>query len=231
MNKKILYSIIGLVLVGGLFSAVYAGPIINTITFAGLAIFKENAQFDKDVNIDGDLTGQTIDDILARLDALEASPPDQSLCDPNDDLMITFEELSTSLTLRGFPTDDFAAQTIIFQAEQQIGNPNGVIDTLAEFIILNIFLSQFEFPECTANFPTPNCNPDNNGEITDEELLPYLLNFLPFDLPQTQVLISQVETAAGTMPPDGIINTAEELIQLNIFFAPSMFIPPCSFGP
>jgi len=41
MNKKILYSIIGLVLVGGLFSAVYAGPIINTITFAGLTIYKE----------------------------------------------------------------------------------------------------------------------------------------------------------------------------------------------
>ena len=60
MNKKILYSIIGLVLVGGLFSAVYAGPIINTITFVGLAIFKENAQFDKDVNIDGTLTATNL---------------------------------------------------------------------------------------------------------------------------------------------------------------------------
>jgi len=70
MNKKILYSIIGLVLVGGLFSAVYAGPIINTITFVGLAIFKENAQFDKDVNIDGTLSGQTIDNLQTQIDDL-----------------------------------------------------------------------------------------------------------------------------------------------------------------
>ena len=183
------------------------------------------------VNVVGPLSGETIDDILARLDALEASPPDQSLCDPNDDLMITFEELSTSLTLKGFPTDDFEAQTVISLAEQQSGNPNGVIDTSAEFIILNIFLSQAGLPECTANFPTPICNPDNNGEITDEELLAYLLNFAPFDLPQTEALIAQIEAAAGTISPDGIINTAEELIQLNIILAQTMFIPPCSFGP
>jgi len=71
MNKKILYSIIGLVLVGGLFSAVYAGPIINTITFVGLAIFKENAQFDKDVNIGGILSGQTVADHETRISEVE----------------------------------------------------------------------------------------------------------------------------------------------------------------
>jgi len=231
MNNRIVYGLVAVAFVGGLFSVAYAGPIINTITFEGLTIFKENAQFDKDVNIDGGLTGQTIDGVLARLDALEASPPDQSLCDPNDDLMITPEELSTSLTLRGFPTDVSEAQVVISIAEQQIGNPNGVIDTSAEFIILNIFLSQAGLPECTANFPTPNCNPDNNGEITDEELLAYILNFAPFDLPQTEALIAQIEAAAGTISPDGIINTADELTQLNIIFAQTMFIPPCSFGP
>jgi len=85
MNKKILYSIIGLVLVGGLFSAVYAGPIINTITFVGLAIFKENAQFDKDVNIDGTLSGQTADNLQAQLDAiLEALSAAPELCDDVD---------------------------------------------------------------------------------------------------------------------------------------------------
>jgi len=57
MNKKLLFSIIAIAFVGGLFSVAYAGPIINTITFAGLTIFKENAQFDKDVNIDGSITG------------------------------------------------------------------------------------------------------------------------------------------------------------------------------
>jgi len=79
MNKKILYSIIGLVLVGGLFSAVYAGPIINTITFAGLTIFKENAQFDKDVNIDGIVTGQAITDFQNQIDNNEARITDIEL--------------------------------------------------------------------------------------------------------------------------------------------------------
>ncbi len=34
-----------------------------TITFEGLAIFKENVQMDKDLNVDGDLTGKTINAI------------------------------------------------------------------------------------------------------------------------------------------------------------------------
>jgi len=76
MNKKILYSIIGLVLVGGLFSVVYAGPIINTITFVGLTVFQENAQFDKDVNIDGTLGGSTIDNLQTQIDNVPADLAD-----------------------------------------------------------------------------------------------------------------------------------------------------------
>ena len=58
MNKKLLFSIIAIAFVGGLFSVAYAGPIINTITFAGLAIFKEDVQMDRDLNVDGDITGE-----------------------------------------------------------------------------------------------------------------------------------------------------------------------------
>jgi len=72
MNKKILYSIIVLVLVGGLFSAVYAGPIINTITFVGLAIFKENVQIDKDLNVDGQFTSPTTTDLQNQLSNLQS---------------------------------------------------------------------------------------------------------------------------------------------------------------
>ena len=63
MNKKLLFSIIAVVFVGGMFTVAYAGPIINTITFTGLAIFKENVQMDKDLNVDGPISGQTIDAI------------------------------------------------------------------------------------------------------------------------------------------------------------------------
>jgi len=43
-----------------------------TITFEGLTIFKENAQFDKDVNIDGIVTGQAITDFQNQIDNNEA---------------------------------------------------------------------------------------------------------------------------------------------------------------
>jgi len=60
MHKKLLFSIIAIAFVGGIFSTAYAGPILTTITFEGLTIFKENAQFDKDVNIDGTLTATNL---------------------------------------------------------------------------------------------------------------------------------------------------------------------------
>jgi len=60
MNKKILYSIIGLVLVGGLFSAVYAGPIINTITLAGNVLITGDTQIDGNLNVDGTLTASNL---------------------------------------------------------------------------------------------------------------------------------------------------------------------------
>jgi len=43
-----------------------------TITFEGLTVFKENVQFDKDVNIDGIVTGQAITDFQNQIDDNEA---------------------------------------------------------------------------------------------------------------------------------------------------------------
>jgi len=56
MKNKLVYAIVAVAFVGGIFATAYAGPILNTITFAGLTIFTEHAQFDKDVIIDGTLT-------------------------------------------------------------------------------------------------------------------------------------------------------------------------------
>ena len=50
-----------------------------TITFEGLTIFKENAQFDKDVNIDGIVTGQAITDFQNQIDNNEARITDIEL--------------------------------------------------------------------------------------------------------------------------------------------------------
>ncbi len=43
-----------------------------TITFEGLTVFKENAQFDKNVNVDGIVTGQAITDFQNQIDNNEA---------------------------------------------------------------------------------------------------------------------------------------------------------------
>ena len=50
-----------------------------TITFEGLTIFKENVQFDKDVNIDGIVTGQAITDFQNQIDNNEARITDIEL--------------------------------------------------------------------------------------------------------------------------------------------------------
>ncbi len=77
MNKKILYSIIGLVLVGGLFSAVYAGPIITMITFAGDTHTTGNADVDGDLNVDGTISGATIDDLQSQINSASISCQNQ----------------------------------------------------------------------------------------------------------------------------------------------------------
>jgi len=46
-----------------------------TITFEGLAIFKENVQMDKDLNVDGDLTGKTFDAINDEITSLRLMFP------------------------------------------------------------------------------------------------------------------------------------------------------------
>ena len=84
MNNKLVYAIVAVAFVGGIFATAYAGPILNTITFAGLTIFKENAQFDKDVNIDGTLGGQTVDDLQNQLSNLQSALCNPEICDGLD---------------------------------------------------------------------------------------------------------------------------------------------------
>jgi len=59
---------------------------LGNITFDALTFFKENVQMDKDLNVDGELTGQTITGILDRLDALDGGSciPTAEVCDSLD---------------------------------------------------------------------------------------------------------------------------------------------------
>jgi len=131
MNKKILYSIIGLVLVGGLFSVVYAGPIINTITFVGLTVFQENAQFDKDVNIDGTLGGSTIDNLQTQIDNVPAD-----LADGDQD---TLDKLRRVQTYNALPCSVLNGQSWV--TIDHLMNPEGRV------------LTQVDFEELPNDFP------------------------------------------------------------------------------
>jgi len=84
MNKKILYSIIGLVLVGGLFSLVYAGPIMTTITFAGNTHTTGSGQVDGDLNVDGQFTSPTTTDLQNQISNLQSALCNPEICDGFD---------------------------------------------------------------------------------------------------------------------------------------------------
>jgi len=56
MNSKIVYSIIVVAFVGGMFTVAYAGPIMTTITFAGNTQTTGNADIDGNLNVDGTMT-------------------------------------------------------------------------------------------------------------------------------------------------------------------------------
>jgi len=46
MNKKLVYALVAVAFVGGMFSTVYAGPIMTLITFAGNTHTTGNADID-----------------------------------------------------------------------------------------------------------------------------------------------------------------------------------------
>ena len=51
------YLVLFIVLISIGVGTAYAGIVLPTITFEGLTVFKENAQFEKDVNINGTISG------------------------------------------------------------------------------------------------------------------------------------------------------------------------------
>jgi len=71
LNSKILYSIIAVAFVGGLFSAVYAGPMMPTITLGGNTHTTGNADIDGTLNVDSTISSPTITDLDSRLGNLE----------------------------------------------------------------------------------------------------------------------------------------------------------------
>jgi len=197
---------------------------MGNLIFEGNSTFTGTAQFDSDVNIDGILSGQSIEDLQLQVAILTS-------CDPNNNLMITANELSDTLPFLS-SLSIVAAQSLIAQSESIVSsNSNTEIDTSGEFTFLNHRLVREPLPICTSNIPPALCDPNTDGEITDVELHAYGSLFLIVDFMETQNLIAQVETDAGTPITNGKIDTANELTELNAFFAILDFFPPCTLDP
>ena len=56
------------IILGGI--GVGSATALITMTFEGLAVFKENVQMDKNLNVDDTITGQTIEVLKAQINAL-----------------------------------------------------------------------------------------------------------------------------------------------------------------
>jgi len=75
MKNKLVYAIVAVAFVGGIFATAYAGPIINTITLAG------NVQVDGSLNVDGPISGQTVDNLQTQIDDLQTQIDNIELLD------------------------------------------------------------------------------------------------------------------------------------------------------
>jgi len=142
LNFKILYSIIAVALVGGMFSAVYAGT-VPTITLDGNMHTTGDADVDGNLNVDGAITGPTYVDLDTRITALEGAPPagGPTICDTDGDGAISDQEMYDYLISVGWdPSLTLGiVQTLISTTEFQSGTPNGLIDDNWEISNWNMF--------------------------------------------------------------------------------------------
>ena len=119
LNSKILYMIISLAFVGGMFSAAYAGPILPTITLAG------NVHTTGDSVVDGDLSvgGVSFAALDARIAALETSTVPMVIA---NEAMITTHDttLTTHDTMILSNQADIATNTAAIAEGGGGGGPN-----------------------------------------------------------------------------------------------------------
>jgi len=183
----------------------------------------------------GDVNALTlrVDDLEARLAALEAGGGPAGTCDQNEDGTIDGEELSAYLGPGGGGLA--AAQSIIDIAETIApnSNGNGIIDTFPELAVLNFLFETLVEPPpeglglvvepCVVDALVPICNPNSDGTITPEEFAPFLTAISGFETTpeeaeaQIRSFESTVLSNSGDTNENGEIDTADELSEINTF--------------
>jgi len=143
LNFKILYSIIAVAFVGGLFSIV-AAQSVPTITLDGNMHTTGNADIAGGLNIDGVITGPSFEALNARISTLEAAPPagGPSNCDTDGSASITAQEMYDYIISQGISPNDITlsdVQIIIASTETGVATPdNGMIDDPFEVSHFNL---------------------------------------------------------------------------------------------
>ncbi len=190
-NSKILYAIISLAFVGGMFSAVYAGSVIATITLDG------NVHTTGDSIVDGDLSvsGVSFAALDARIAALEAGSdptlPIVSMVLSNEGMIgthgTTLTTHSNTLTTHG--------NTLTLH--------NDMIEANAAAI------------EAGGGGPNP-CNPNGDSQITALEIWDLLDSMgISVFVNTIQNKIVLAETAVGSPQQNGVLDTLEEVTRFN----------------
>ena len=143
MNFKILYIIIAVAFVGGLYSAVYAGT-VPTITLDGNMHTTGNADIAGGLNIDGVITGPSFEALNARISTLEAAPPagGPTSCDSDGNAAITAQEMYDYIISQGISPNDITLSDVqfIIGLTESVANssPNGMIDGPYEVSYFNL---------------------------------------------------------------------------------------------
>jgi len=200
LNSKIVSVIISLAFVGGMFTAVYAGPVIATITLDG------NVHTTGDSTVDGDLTvgGVSFAALEARIASLEttAIPSLQASVldiETNKVPMITANEVmittqGNTLTTHG---------TTLTTHGNTLTLHNDMIEANAAAI------------EAGGGGPNP-CNPNGDSQITAQEIKDLLDSIgISKSINSVTTRILLAENAVGSPQQNGILDTLQEVSRFN----------------
>jgi len=190
LNSKILYAIISLAFVGGMFTSVYAGPILPTITLAG------NVHTTGDSVVDGDLSvgGVSFAALDSRIAALETTTvpmvianeamittQGNTLTTQGNTLTTQGNTLTTqgnTLTTQGntLTTQDSTLTTqgnmLTTHDGMILSNAADIVTNQADIVTNSAAIESIE----TGNPPPVICDTDGDGGITAQEMLDYFIS-------------------------------------------------------
>ena len=217
-NSKILYAIISLAFVGGMFTSVYAGPILPTITLAG------NVHTTGDSVVDGDLSvgGVSFAALDLRIAALETSTVPMVLA---NEAMITTH--GNTLTTQG---------NMLTTHDTTLTTHDGMILSNAGDIATNDAMISSNQADIAANAAAIEagggggviCDTNGDGGVDPQEMLDYVTSQGVTALTFQQIFntIGNIEQLIGSQNVNGVLDTPEEMNEwnvVNIFYG----IPIC----